>query len=96
MEFQETLPEGALLLDVRTQQEYDQSHLQDSILIPVQELAARINEIEDYKDKPVYVYCRSGNRSMSAISILEDQGFTDLYNMKGGITSWINQGLPVQ
>jgi rhodanese-related sulfurtransferase len=84
-----------LLLDVRTQDEYNSSHLSDSTLIPVQELASRIDEISDWKEKPVFVYCRSGNRSLSASKILKDAGFISIYNLNGGITSWIQKGFEV-
>ena len=67
--------QGALLLDVRTQEEYDQDNIEGATLIPVAELEARLKEIEQYKDKPILVYCRSGNRSMTASQILIENGF---------------------
>lgn len=85
-----------LLLDVRTQGEYDSSHLSNSTLISVQELASRIDEISDWKEKPVFVYCRSGNRSLSASKILKEAGFLSIYNLNGGITSWIQNGFEVE
>ena len=88
--------EGGLLLDVRTQAEYDGGHIPGSSLIPVDELPGRIAEIEQYKNKPVMVYCRSGRRSMIAVGILKDNGFTDIINLDGGINSWIQRGFPVE
>ena len=85
-----------LLLDVRTQGEYDSSHLSNSTLISVQELASIIDEISDWKEKPVFVYCRSGNRSLSASKILKEAGFLTIYNLNGGITSWIQNGFEVE
>ncbi|NQT60559.1 MAG: rhodanese-like domain-containing protein [Bacteroidetes bacterium] len=97
-EFSDAMKENPdhLLLDVRTQDEYDSSHLSDSTLISVQELSSRIDEISDWKEKPVFVYCRSGNRSLSASKILRDAGFVSIYNLNGGITSWIQNSFEVE
>lgn len=97
-EFSNAMRDNAdhLLLDVRTQEEYDTSHLIDSTLIAVQELSSRVHEIVEWKDKPVFVYCRTGNRSLTASKILRDAGFTNIYNLEGGITSWIQNGFAVE
>lgn len=79
--------DGLVILDVRTQEEYDVEHIEGSILIPVQELEGRINELS--KDDPFLVYCRTGNRSRTAVTILEENGFTKIYQMSGGIIAWI-------
>ena len=57
-------------------------------MIPVGELESRLGEISDYKDKPVLVYCRSGNRSVTASNVLIDNGFTEVHNLLGGIGAW--------
>lgn len=80
------------LLDVRTTEEYDEGHLENSVLIPVKELEKRISEIP--KDKPVIVYCKSGSRSSQAAKVLTENGFTQIYKMVGGITEWIAKGYP--
>jgi rhodanese-related sulfurtransferase len=80
--------EDYLLLDVRTSQEYNDGHIEGSLLIPVTELESRLDEIADYKDSTVLVYCRSGNRSLTASQILIDNGFTDVHNLLGGIAAW--------
>ena len=82
-----------VILDVRTQAEFNDEHIEDAILIPVQELGRRINELS--KDDPLLVYCRTGNRSRAAVTILEDNGFTKIYHMNGAITAWIAAGYPV-
>jgi len=74
-------------LDVRTELEYNEGHINNAILIPVQNLEARILEIEKYKNKKIIVYCRSGNRSQNSRSILSQNGF-DAVNMLGGIKVW--------
>ncbi|MHB1253283.1 MAG: rhodanese-like domain-containing protein, partial [Candidatus Humimicrobiaceae bacterium] len=81
------------LLDVRTQEEYKEGFIENSILIPVSELENRLSEIPS--DKPVIVYCRSGNRSAQAAEILLKNNFHSVYNMLGGITEWVKKGYPV-
>jgi len=74
------------LLDVRQPKEYEQSHLPGALLIPLPELADNLSTLN--KNDPVIVYCRSGVRSKSACQILIQAGFTDCYNMAGGILKW--------
>ncbi len=88
--------ESPLILDVRTPAEYQAGHIKNSILIPVQVLTAEYKKILEYKDKPVLIYCRSGNRSVTASKILLENGFKPIYNMKGGIKSWIQNGYPIE
>ena len=83
-----------IILDVRDKIEYDSGHLNNSILIPVGELENRLNEIEQYNNTEIIVHCRSGSRSASASEILSSNGFSEVYNMLGGINAWINAGYP--
>lgn len=87
-EFESNMQGEYLLLDVRTQGEYDEGHIEGSTLIPVDELESRLSEIEEYKDKPILVYCRSGNRSVTASNILINNEFTKVHNLLGGIGAW--------
>ncbi len=82
-----------VILDVRTQSEYDDGHIEGAILIPNTELSDRLNELD--KGDELLVYCRTGNRSGQAIAILEDAGFTKIYHMNDGISAWISEGYPV-
>ncbi|MHB1376644.1 MAG: rhodanese-like domain-containing protein [Candidatus Humimicrobiaceae bacterium] len=81
------------LLDVRTQEEYKGGFIENSILIPVAELKSRLSEIPS--NKPIIVYCASGNRSKQAAQILVKNNFNPVYNMLGGITEWGKRGYPV-
>lgn len=72
------------VLDVRSIEEYKEGHLRESRLIPLDKLRENLNKLQDVKNKKIIVYCRSGNRSVSASRILEENGFTVL-NLKGGI-----------
>jgi len=77
-----------ILLDVRNQDEFDEHHIPDSILIPVNELESRLSELPD-KDVIIIVFCRAGRRSELAASILTANGYTNVYNMQG-IGNWEN------
>ncbi len=84
-----------LILDVRTPNEYYGGHIEDSRLIPLQQLEIRLSEIEQYKGKEILLYCRSGNRSTVAAEILNRNGFKKLYNLKHGIIDWEKSGYKV-
>ena len=72
------------ILDVRTIPEFKEGHLADATLIPLDMLEQNLDKLKSNKDKKILVYCRSGNRSVSASRILETHGFTPV-NVKGGI-----------
>lgn len=95
-EYVESFIEGHaphLLLDVRLPDEFASGHIAGSINIPVQVLAQRLEELP--RDRPIVIYCRSGNRSAQAARILAEVGFTDLYDL-GGIIDWTAAGYPIQ
>lgn len=77
------------LLDVRTPDEFNTSHIAGAHNISVDLIASRINELPT--DKPIVVYCRSGNRSSQAAQILDDAGFTGVYDL-GGTNQWTSAG----
>jgi rhodanese-related sulfurtransferase len=83
-----------VLLDVRTPEEFHSAtgHLGKAVLIPIQELEERVDELKAYKGRTIVVYCRTGHRSTAGTSILRKHGFT-AFNMEGGITRWIAEGL---
>ena len=85
---QERIGSGeAVLLDVRTDGERAEKAIPGSLHIPLDELPARIDELEKYRDREIISYCRSGNRSLAATEILTEQGFRAA-SMNGGIMSW--------
>lgn len=86
----------ALVLDVREEKEYQEGHVLDATLIPLGKLNERITELEKYRDKPIVVMCRSGNRSGSACVILGKQGFAQAYNLAGGVMAWQKANLPLK
>lgn len=88
------LEKGALLLDVREQNEYDQEHIAGSKLIPLGDLPARLGEIPN--DRLIIVMCRSGARSVRGRDTLLAAGFAHVTSMQGGIQSWMASGFPVE
>jgi len=77
-----------LILDVRTQEEYESGHIPGAKLIPVQVLSARINELAEYQTNPILVYCASGGRSPKAVNCLLANSFTEIYHLDRGISCW--------
>ena len=87
--------QGALLLDVREPDEYSEVHASNATLIPLGQLATRLDEIASYKDKPIVVMCRSGKRSAKAVHLLQQAGYTHVSNVTGGIVAWEKADLSV-
>ncbi len=86
-------PDEVLLLDVRSEGEYDNDgRIEGARLIPLGVLQKNLSLLP--KEKKIIVYCRSGSRSISASRLLEKEGFT-VYNMNGGINAWRDDPLPV-
>ena len=80
----ELIDSGAIIIDVRTKEEYDGGHIKGSINIPVDE----IDKIDYDKDDTLIIYCATGIRSQNAINKLVDMGYTSLYNLDGGLLNW--------
>ena len=87
--------DDALVLDVREDKEYAAGHIPKAKHIPLGQLAGRINELDKFKNKPVLVTCRSGQRSARACGMLKKAGFETVYNQAGGIIAWERANLPV-
>ena len=77
---------GALLLDVRTPEEFAQGHIPGALNIPVDQLRARLDEV-GAKDRTIVLYCRSGRRSATAASMLQTAGYPHLIDI-GPMTAW--------
>jgi len=84
--------EGTFILDVRTPEEWNEFHAPDTTLIPLDELASRVDELP--KDQPIVVVCRSGNRSQSGRDILLQAGF-NATSMTDGLNEWRSKGYTV-
>jgi phage shock protein E len=76
-----------ILLDVRTQAEYDSEHIAEAVLLPLDDISEKASEVVPDQEKIYYVYCRSGNRSATAAQLLVDMGYENIYDL-GGIIDW--------
>ncbi len=81
------------VLDVRTGEEYARSHIKNAVLIPVMILTEKMHEIQ--MGQSILVYCHNGNRSKTACELLTSKGHKYVFNMLGGIESWIEKGYEV-
>jgi len=75
---------GAIIIDVRTATEYNEGHIENAINIPID----NISEITYSKDEVIILYCASGVRSSNAAKTLVDAGYTNIYNLDGGLINW--------
>ncbi len=82
------------ILDVRTEAEYHSHRLPNAILLPVQQLADRLHELD--RDANWLVHCEHGRRSLWACELLAEAGFRRLANLRGGLAHWVGQGLPLE
>lgn len=78
---------GYIIIDARTQSEYDEGHIPGAILIPEYEIASKADELPKDKDQLILVYCRSGRRSKIAAQALVELGYTNVKEF-GGIIDW--------
>src|SRR5262245_26441798 len=76
------------VLDVRTEMEFRGGALERAVLLPIDELERRMDELPEDKNKPVLVYCGHGMRSLTAKAILEKHGFSNVFNLRGGIAGF--------
>jgi rhodanese-related sulfurtransferase len=87
--------QGAVLVDVRSQAEFDSGHIIDARHVPQDQLAGSTEALKKYKDKVVIACCESGMRSGAAARVLQAQGFTKVVNLKGGLQAWRAENLPL-
>lgn len=85
--------QGAYLLDVREQIEWEEAHVEGAVLIPMGELSTRLDELPT--DEDILIICRSGNRSAQARDLIRQAGFERVTSISGGINAWMAAGLPV-
>lgn len=87
-----TAKENFVLLDVRTPGEYTRAKIAGSINVPVDEVADKVQTVIPDKNAIVYVYCLSGSRSIPAVQIMQQLGYTHVYNMPSGLLAWRAKG----
>lgn len=84
---------GVALVDVREPMEYAEGHVPGALSIPMGRLPARSADLD--RTNPLYVICRSGNRSAAMVDLLTGQGF-EAYNVAGGTQAWVASGRPIE
>jgi rhodanese-related sulfurtransferase len=92
-QLQKLLSEGAQLVDVRADHEWEMGRIEGASHLPLAELAERVGEID--RGRPVVLYCRGGNRSTMATEALAAEGF-DARKLSEGIVGWAGEGLPLE
>ncbi len=86
--------QDAWIVDVRDGGEYKESHIPQARHIPLASLRERMDELRKAGDKPIIVYCRSGNTSQSACALLNKSGIANVYSLSGGLQAWLDAHLP--
>lgn len=84
-ELKEKINQGAIILDVRSKQEYQEGHIIGAINIPEYEIDNRVEREIQNKNVPVVIYCQYGSRSRNVYGKMKRKGYTNIYNLKGGI-----------
>jgi len=88
--------EDAVVLDVRSMNEFKGGHILNAENIPLNSLSNSVKSLEKHKSKPIIAVCRSGSRSSSACSTLRKAGFENVHNLRGGMLAWESASLPVK
>lgn len=89
-------PDGLVVLDIRTPEEFAEARLADAIMVDyyASDFADQLDRLD--KDVPYVLYCRTGNRSSDAVKTMKSLGFAEVYEIDGGIVNWYEQGFPVE
>ena len=87
--------QGAALLDVRATEEYAAGHIRGARSLPLERLANGVDSLKRYKDKPIIVYCERGASAAAAMRQLAQLGFGKVVNLRGGLSAWRAEQLPV-
>lgn len=87
--------DDALVIDIRTAADFKNGHIKGAKSAPLSEFASKIDNFSSYKDKPVLIYCNSGNTATRAIKLLKNAGFEQVNNLQGGIIAWKDANMPL-
>lgn len=87
---------NAIIVDVREDNEWQERHIPGALHIPLSQLGSRMGELKGHQHGAIVMQCRSGKRSAKAQAALKSAGFTNVYNMEGGLLAWQQQGLSVE
>ncbi|MGI9265036.1 MAG: rhodanese-like domain-containing protein [Gammaproteobacteria bacterium] len=87
---------GALVLDVRSAEQFERGHIVNARNIPAAELSDRVDSLGKYRDKPVLVCCDTGSSSGRAAGQLKKQSFAQVRSLRGGLAAWRSDNLPLE
>jgi rhodanese-related sulfurtransferase len=85
---------NALLIDIRPAAEYERGHILGAVHVAENDCQNRLPAVGKEKDRPAVVYCQTGMNAGKVCKLLQAQGFSEVYTLKGGLNSWLNAGLP--
>lgn len=83
-----------VLIDVRTQDEFDDGYLEGAVLFPVQTIDEYLADMPADLDTPILIYCAAGTRGFWALSYVTSLGYTNVKNLRGGYNAWVDAGFP--
>ena len=83
------------IIDIRDQKQYQAGHILNAVHVPLSSLQERIGKLEKFKGQPIIIVDESGKESDKAASILKKEGFSQINILRGGMTGWVGEGLPV-
>jgi rhodanese-related sulfurtransferase len=86
----------ALVVDLRSAEDYAKGHILGAKSIPLADLERRAGELEKLKAKPLILHCADGNRTGGGVALLRAKGFDKAHNLAGGYAAWLQAGLPVE
>ncbi len=87
--------QSGVVVDVSNPDEFKQGHIPNSINVPADNIDNNLKKLQKYKDKPVVLTCRSGQRANKVAGVLKKQEFTNLYTLTGGLAAWQKENLPL-
>lgn len=87
--------EHAVVIDLRSENNFQEGHILNALNIPYEKLSERQNELQKYRERPVILYCNNGAESTRASRILRQNGFEKIHCLNGGLHAWRNANLPL-
>jgi phage shock protein E len=84
-----------LLIDVRSPEEFNDGHIPGAVNVPHESIGSYLNELDDFKEKPIIIYCRSGRRAKMAMKVLEEHDFSEVMHLEGDMLGWSGAALPI-
>lgn len=87
--------EDAVVLDVRSDGEFNQGHIVNAVHVPQKAVSESLDKLEKYRDRPIITACRTGQMAAAAGNVLRKSGFERVYNLQGGLLAWESANLPL-